>query len=473
MAGIVSYGAYIPLWRLPRDLIGKGLRGEKAVANFDEDSVTMAVAATMDCLKGFDRDKVDGLFFASTTSPYKEKQASAIIAAACDLPRNIITADFANSLKAGTAALQAALSMVKAGTARQVIVAAADCRLGEPGSEFEQTLGDGAAALLVGNTNVAADLEGSYSVSDEIMDLWRADGDTYIRSWEARFAVTEGYQKVTREVISGFLGKYKLPPQNIAKLAIYSPEPRRGVEVAAGLGFDAKTQLQDELFDFAGNTGTPYSLMLLVAALEQAKPDDLILVVSYGDGGDAMGFRVTEEIDKVQDVASRRGVAKHLETKRGIPDYRTYLLWRGILIRDMQPYPIPFGTLSAPALWRERNEVLRLHGVRCKVCGTVQYPPQRVCAKCHTKDQFEKVRLSDKRGMVFSYSVDNVDSQIDKPIVVPIIDFEGGGRMLCYMTDRVPEEIQVGMEVEMSFRKLFFREAVHNYFWKAIPIRTS
>ena len=472
MAGIVSYGAYIPLWRLPRDLIGKGLRGEKAVANFDEDSITMAVAATIDCLKGFNRDKVNGLFFASTTAVYKEKQASAIIAAACDLPRNIITADFANSLKAGTTALQAALDMVKSGTAQQIIVVAADCRLGEPGSEFEQTLGDGAAALLVGNINVAANLEGNYSISDEIMDLWRADGDTYIRSSETRFAVTEGYQKVTQEVISGFLSKYKLSPSDISKLAMYAPEPRRGIEAAAGSGFDVKAQLQDTFFDFVGNTGTPYSLMLLAAALEQAKPNDLILVVSYGDGGDALAFRVTEEIDKVKDVASRRGIRKHLETKRQIPDYRTYLLWRGILIKDMQVYPIPFGTISAPALWRERNEILRLQGVKCKVCGTIQYPPQRVCAKCHTKDQFEKVRLSDKRGKVFSYSMDSVNSQIDSPIVVPIIDFEGGGRLLCYMTDRVPEEVKIGMEVEMSFRKLFFREGIHNYFWKAMPVRT-
>ena len=63
MPGIISYGAYVPLWRLPRGAIVKGLRGEKAVANFDEDSITMSVAAARGCLDDVDREGIDGLFF--------------------------------------------------------------------------------------------------------------------------------------------------------------------------------------------------------------------------------------------------------------------------------------------------------------------------------------------------------------------------------------------------------------------------
>ncbi len=96
MAGITSYGAYVPLWRLGREAIMKGLRGEKAIRNYDEDSTTMAVAATVDCLKGQDREAIDGLFFASTTATYKEKQIATTIAAAADLRSDIITADFSN-----------------------------------------------------------------------------------------------------------------------------------------------------------------------------------------------------------------------------------------------------------------------------------------------------------------------------------------------------------------------------------------
>ena len=101
MVGITAFGAYVPFLRLDRTAIGKGGKGEKSMANFDEDSITMAVAAVMDCLKGIDRDAVDALFFASTTSPYREKQTAATVAVSSDLRQNILTADFANSLRSG------------------------------------------------------------------------------------------------------------------------------------------------------------------------------------------------------------------------------------------------------------------------------------------------------------------------------------------------------------------------------------
>ena len=129
MAGIVATGAYIPTFRLARDTIAQAwgrssLREERAVANGDEDSLTMAAAAALDCLAGVDRERIDALYFASTTAPYKEKQGAALLAAAVDLPDQIVTADFANSLRSGASALQAACNAVKAGAARSVLVVA-------------------------------------------------------------------------------------------------------------------------------------------------------------------------------------------------------------------------------------------------------------------------------------------------------------------------------------------------------------
>ena len=474
MTGIVSFGAYVPLWRLDRAAISSRLKGEKAVCNFDEDSITMAAAAAIDCLKGVDRGGVDGLFFASTTAPYKEKQAAGLVAAATDLRHNILTADFANSLKAGTAALKLALDSAKAGSAKQTMVAAADRRQGPPMSAFDQSCGDGAAALLVGNSDVIADLEASYSTSDEIMDIWRADGDTFLRTVHPRFVEVEGYERIIKETILGLMNENNLVPKDFTKIALYAPNARRATEVARSLGFDAKTQLQDGFFNIMGNTGVPYALMLFIAALEEAKPGDLILLASYGDGSDAFAFRVTDQIKRMQENNSRRGMKKHLETKRMIPDYKTYWLWRGLLNPGLEPYITHhFDQVAPTILWRDRNQILRLHGVKCKACGTVQYPAQRVCSKCHAKDQFEEVGLSDKKGTILTFSMDYVDSEIDTPIVVPIINFDGGGQIVCYMTDRVVEEVKAGMEVEMSFRKMFYREnmGLHNYFWKAVPIR--
>ena len=163
MVGIRSYGAYIPLHRLERSEIVKAWRspfpvpGEKAVANYDEDSLTMAFAAAWDCATGIDRQEIDGLFFASTTSPYKEKQASTTIAGAMALRRDILTADFGGSLRAGTIALRAAMDAVRAGSAKNVIVTAADRRLAGANGMPEMFFGDGAGAVLVSAESPAAD----------------------------------------------------------------------------------------------------------------------------------------------------------------------------------------------------------------------------------------------------------------------------------------------------------------------------
>jgi hydroxymethylglutaryl-CoA synthase len=127
---------------------------------------------------------------------------------------------------------------------------------------------------------------------------------------------------------------------------------------------------------------------------------------------------------------------------------------------------------SAPAAWREREANLRLHGVKCKVCGAIQFPPQRVCASCYTKDQFEPYRLSDKKAKIVSFAMDYVTPALEMPTVTTTMDFEGGGRMECYMTDQETEKVKVGLPLEMSFRKILVKDGVHSYFWKSIPIRT-
>ena len=468
MTGIISYGTYIPLWRLNRAIIAPALSGERPVAGFDEDSITMAVAAGMGCLKGFDRQSVDGLFFASTSSPYKEKLAATIVATALDLRRDIVVADFANSLRAGTMALKAALDAIKAGTANQVLVVAADNRLGSPGSEWERQCGDGAGALLVGNSEVISEAGYAFSISDEMLNVWRSQEDQFIRSWENRFIATEGYLRVTREAVTGLMAKYGLTAKEFSKVILSFPDKRRQVELARDLGFDPKTQLQDSLLDQIGDSGTAYSLMLLCAVLEGARAGDRVLCASYGNGSDALTFTATEQIGKLREGPTLRD---YVQSKRMVPNYVTYLHWRGLLTEQKPPYPL--GEIAVPALWREQEENIRLYGGRCKACGTLQHPPQRICTKCHAKDQFEHVRLSDKKGELVTYSIDYTGGPHDMPTVMSVVNFEGGGRIEGYMTDwKSPEEVKIGMPVEMTFRKLYVREGIHQYLWKSVPVRT-
>ena len=134
MTGIVTFGAYIPFNRLPRnkleDAFGNPTApGNKAVANYDEDSLTMAVASSLDCLSGLDTGDVKAVYFASTTSPYREKSVAATISEAIDLCDDVRTLDFSGSLRVGSGAMLAALDGVKTDIG-SVLVASSDCRLG-------------------------------------------------------------------------------------------------------------------------------------------------------------------------------------------------------------------------------------------------------------------------------------------------------------------------------------------------------
>jgi 3-hydroxy-3-methylglutaryl CoA synthase len=479
MVGITSYGAYIPLQRINRKIIfnatgwsasATSLPGEKAVANYDEDSVTMAVAASIDCLTGTDRNKVGGLYFATTTPPYRERQSAGIIANALDLRPDVRAADFTDSLKAGTHALLAACDAVKAGSDKNIVVCASDCRLGRPGSSQEVIFGEGGAALMVGDSDVIATLEGSYTLTYDFGDQWRADGEKFNRMWEDRWVRDEGYTKFIPEAINGLLKKYKLNIKDFAKVVIPCVYLREHQGIAKALQLDEK-QVQKELLTTVGDTGTANSLMMLVAALEDAKPGDKILVTSYGNGSDTMFFRVTEHIEKAR---NRRGIKKHLASRKELANYEKYLSFRDVIPMEAG-FRGEVGPTRLSLVWRERRVILALGGCKCKHCGTPQYPYQRVCVnpKCGKIDEMEYYRFSDKKAKLFCYTSDVLAYSVSPPEMYGVLDFEGGGRYAFNITDCGMESLAVDMLLEMSFRRKYVDSVrgIHGYFWKAVPPR--
>jgi hydroxymethylglutaryl-CoA synthase len=480
MVGITSYGAYIPIYRINRMTIYAALGwlnpasllpGEKAVANFDEDSITMAVAAAMDCFIGVQREKVDGLFFATTTAPYKERQNAGIIATALDLQPEARTADFTTSLKAGTGALISAYDAVSSGSAKSVLVCTADCRLGKPGGYQEEIYGDGAAALLLGDKDVIASVEGSFSLSYDFSDIWRATEDRYNRSWEDRWIRDEGYGKFIDEAISGLMKKCQLSPKDIAKVVYPCAYIGAHASIGKKLGF-APGQIQNHMFTEIGHTGTAYPLMILVAALEDAQPGDKIIVASYGNGSDAVLLQVTDDVKKLKE---RRGIKKHLPSKKDISLYEKYVTFREVLNIDTGGRGEEIGATQMTILWRERKWLTGLCGSKCKRCGTPQYPPQEICAnpKCGAVNEMEDYRFSDKKGHLFTYTGDLLAFSPNPPAIYGIVDFKGGGRWLFDLTDCELDSLQVNMPVEMSFRRKFHDvpRGIYAYFWKATPVR--
>jgi 3-hydroxy-3-methylglutaryl CoA synthase len=466
MAGIVAYGAYVPPTRLGFAVLAgrppKEGGPERAVAWNDEDAVTMAVAAGANALRGFDRAGIDALFFASTSYAFAEKQGAALVAKALDLRRDARTTDVSGSLRAGTDALQAAFDAVAAGSARRALVVASDCRLGAPGSALEQGFGDGAAAFLVGKSDAIAELEGSFAFADEIVDVWRTQGDPFVHSWEERFVVQEGYLPAIGEAVRGLLERIAAKPGDFTKAALQAPDARSHQSAAAALKLE-RAALVDPLFGRLGNAGAAFAPLLLVAALEGAAPGDRILLASCGDGGAAFAFSGTPHLEKLE---PRRGVAWHLARRRAVASYDRYLAARGL---DAKEYAGGRDAgLSATIHFRERDEDLSLAGQRCNRCGGLQFPIQRVCERCFAKDDFERVRLADRTGRVVTYTFDFFFPTPDPPTIVTITDIDGA-RVHLQLVDVRPEDVKIGMPVEPVFRRIHQVGGRPNYYWKGVP----
>jgi len=473
MVGICSYGAYVPLYRLARELMvleGKGGPGERSVAGADEDVLTMAVDAILDCTKGIDRGSIEALYNATTSSPFAEKQLAAAAASALDFSDSVITADITDSLRSGMTALRLAADTVKAGSAKKVLVSAADSRLGTPLSALESSSGDGAAAILMGDKDVIATLENFYSFTTDFTDTWRPATDRFVHVWSDRFTVAEGYQPMMQKSVAAAMKKFGLESKDITKFVFTAPDARTHGAIAGALKFDPKTQVQDPLFSVMGNTGAAFPLMLLVAALEQAKAGDTLLVAAWGDGVDVALFKVTDAIEKARD---RHGVLGYLQSKKMLPNYLKYLRLRHLFyVESSRMTPITPGLAQ---LWRERDSLYKLHASKCKQCSWIEFPIRRICPKCYSKDDYEQVRLLEEKVKLYSFSTDTIPTipeVTDPPQGRAIIDFEGGTRMELEMTDFGNiQDLKVGQPMEMTFRRLERQGDVAAYAWKCKPVR--
>jgi hydroxymethylglutaryl-CoA synthase len=473
--GIALAGCYLPTFRVERDVIAKNwergsLGGERTVANNDEDAITMAVEASRNCLRGKERGDLDGLFFATTSPPYQEKLNASLIATALDSKREFFTADFGFSLRAGTAALKAALDAVAGGSGKKVLVTAADCRLGYPRSDQEQAFGDGAAAILVSREDPWATFEGGYSICNEMHDVWRNPEDRFVRTWESRFILTEGYTNHMVEAVRGLLKKHHLETKDISKAIFPAPDMRTHKGLVQKLGFDIKTQVQDPLIQFVGHCGAAQALIMLVNALEEASPGQLLLLANYADGADALLFRTTERIAQDQ---HQKKLPEFLSQKLILNSYARFLSYKG-LVEAVPGEPFRLFP-SATVTWRDRNSVLRCHASKCRECGTMTFPVQRICGHCQSKDRFDEVPISEREGEIFTFTLDNLAGRSDDPVVVQAVADIGKEKARFYgmMTDCVPSQVKVGMPVTFTFRRIYDGMGIHNYFWKLKPLANN
>jgi len=474
--GIKSYGAYLPKYMLPRESIGKAwdfpiVPGTKAVAMEDEDSLTMSVEAGLDCLEGFDPKAVDGIFFASTTQVYTEKDSASLIATVLDMREDIITADFTDSTKAATTALTRAVDTIKANKdIKSILVVAADTRMAEPSTMWEFGYADGAAALLVADEeNIPISIEDYYSVAVNTTGPWkRADKDKFIRTFDVKMDAMFYTQSITK-AMSELVKKNGLKPEDINIAAYYYNNPRMHGSISKKMKF-GQGVAQNSLFFQVGDTGTPMPFMLLIASLRRPKQDDKIIMAGFGDGADAILMQVRDKEGVRQIGKGRMGFVGHQKSMSILKNYNKFIEYKELLDKDRYKRKS-----SAVTIWRDTYSVYKWYGIKCKACGAVQYPDlTRSCSVCRADDQFERVKLA-KKGTLFTFTLDHLvgGAYLNTPVPRCVVDLEGGGRVLVNMTEiEKPEEnVKIGMEVEMTFRKEHEGAEFKNYYWKCRPVR--
>jgi len=340
MVGIVSYGFYVPKYRIKTDEIA-GVWGknpeevkrslmvtEKAVASVDEDSLTMAFESASMAIDGLliDKKQIKIVFFGSETHPYAVNPASTILANFLGIEKNYLAYDTEFACKAATGALISGLALIKSGFSHYGLITASDKGTAKTHDPLEYTAASGSVSLLIGKDNLILETVDYLSFSSDTPDFWRREGIRY-PSHGGRFSGKPSYFYHIQEATKKLLTKTKLTPNKFRFAVFHMPNGKFPIEVARSLGF-TKSQIADSfVVDYLGNSYSASALMGLVAVLEKAKENNLIFFASYGSGAgsDAFVFRVTQNLSK------RRKIFRKIVKDKKYIDYPTYLKFMEII----------------------------------------------------------------------------------------------------------------------------------------------
>jgi len=478
--GLMAFGAYVPRLRLQREVIAAAHqwfepslaalgRGERAMGSWDEDSNTLAVEAARACLTGVARGAVDGLYLGSTSFPFLDRQNAGLVGEALGLNSELQTFDLAGSLRAGTAALLAALKGAAVG--ELALVVGADKRRAKAASTAEMTYGDGAAALLVGADDVVAELVASHTRSVDFIDHFRTAESEFDYHWESRWVRDEGLMKILPDAVNALLEGEGIDAASVDHFCCPLGSRRDQQALARTLGIEA-TALADNLESNCGDTGAAHPLLLLVGALEAARPGELILVVGFGQGCDVLLFRAT---DALPALPARRGLAASLADRLAEDNYFKYLSFNGLLTMEHGIRAETDKNTGLSTAYRNRGLTTGFVGGRCTACGTLQIPATPICVNpaCNGVGTQEPHPFADLDAVLRSYTTDRLTYSPNPPAWYGMIQFEAGGRIMIDFTDVQAERgLEVGMPMRLVFRVRDYdhKRGFRRYYWKAAPV---
>ncbi|MCO5161318.1 MAG: 3-hydroxy-3-methylglutaryl CoA synthase [Mesorhizobium sp.] len=465
-ASLISVSGYLPLLRFDRKVargelrwagMGGSGRGRRAVAAWDEDALTMAVEAARSL--GIDR-AVDGVVFASTSSPFSDRSMAGLVAEALRLGHGASVLDVANTRRAAVTAL---LKALKADSAELIV--AGEKRAASPGSGQHLNWGDGASAALVGPGDGIARLLGHATVNADLLDVFTEADHGLPYSAEDRFVRDEAAQEIYIPAIKAALSNAGVAAIDIAIAAV--PEPVDGIykALAKPCGLKADNVCPD-ITAQAGDLGAAMPLFGLALALERAAPGQKILLAGFGNGADVLILEATGKAGSTARDALARGVP--------LASYSRFLNLTGGIALDWGPRSEVNQKVAASTLLRHGRDMHGFVGGR-DARGNVQFPktPIPVRPDAEGPETYEDVPLADVAAKIVSMTADRLNFTPDPPFYFGLVQFENGARVAmehCDIEGRAPE---VGDAVRMRFRIKAMDRQRHfrTYFWKAAPIQ--
>lgn len=464
-SGIGSWGVYVPFWRLERAAIGQALgspsgRGSRSVASYDEDTTTLAVAAARRAVAT--GQSVDELYFSTPEPAYQDKTNATTVHAALGLSQRAGAYDLVGSVRSAAAAMVAGEA---AGRDHPTLSVVAELRTGLAGGSDERDSGDGAVAFTFVPSGAVAELIGRAATTAEFVDRWRVPGEASSQQWEERFG-EQAYVPLAQAVFDEALKSAGITPDGVDHLVVTGLHARAVRLVRSSLRAatpDRSTTI--------GNLGAADAGVGLADVLERADPGQVVVVLQLADGADALVWRTTDALVGERERRSESALSTVAEqAAAGRPlAYARFLTWRGQLRREPPRRPEP-SRPGAPNMLRSETWKYGFSAGRCLVCGFRHLPPTRVCLRCKSVDQMEPERLADLQGTVATFAIDHLAYSLSPPTVGVVVDFDGGGRFRCELTDAEADAVRIGMRVEMTFRRFYTAEGMHNYFWKARPV---
>ncbi len=381
--GIVAYDVYLPKYRITRKTIydavawtgnrSKGeAKGERTICDWDEDAITMGVEAARGALQGRNKSAIEQLIFATTSSPFADRQCTAVMSDALLLSDDLATLDVGTSRRAVTSALLTALKMNSDG---EMLIVASENRKVQSASIQEMQYGDGSAALVLGNENVIARMIGNKSLTCDFVDHFRSEGAAGDYEWEQRWVREEGYFSIVVETVRLLNKKMAIDGKDVNYFIL--PSALRGVseKVARILGINAEAVV-DNMAATCGDTGAAHPLLMLASVLENAKPGQKILLLGFGQGCDAIYLETTAEITRYK---PHSGINTMLKRRVEETQYHKFLTLKNLVDIDWGMRAEVDAKSSLSSHYRNRRTVQSFVGGKCGTCGANQYPKALIC----------------------------------------------------------------------------------------------